>query len=871
MKAEIIAVGSEIMLGDINNTHAKYISEKLAALGIDVCYHTAVGDNEARLTGVFGEALMRSDIIITTGGLGPTADDLTKEVISKTLGLQLVRDDTVLNEIKAFFARVGRDMPECNEKQALVPQGAEIVRNLRGTAPGLILESQGKERIIIMLPGPPSELIPMFDNDIYNYLAGLTDEVIISENLSVIGIGESRVEDMTSELLQSVNPSAALYAGTGQVRIRLTAKAQSEREAKKMLAPLKESFKTKLGDTIYSDCGKSLEQTVVELLREKNLKFAAAESCTGGLVCEKLTGVPGASEVFEFGIASYSNRIKSSFLNVSEKTLYLYGAVSGRTAIEMAAGALQKSGADIAAAITGFAGPGGGNAQNPVGTVYIAVAYGDKIWLNRITAGHGRTNERALIRETAALTALDMVRHILIGSPKAQLYLTDINDAVEGCADPVVKDGEYTPKWLKAAKAVFPWKGDPISETVRKSVILAAAAVFIICAVFVGVYVTQKVAADSMVNKTQSLYMNEPTQEQIYKLPYGYLDKFAGLYSANDEVKGWISIPDSKMEFPVVQADNNDYYLEHDFYKNYNSNGVPFLDYRTEISDAKNLDDNTLIYAHNIHGGRFFAELCNYKELEYYKERPVITFDSVYDEMQWKIVACFITNADPKGDGGERFMFNNYLNFNSPAKFNWYMEEINRRSIIDTGVDVKYGDKLLTLSTCTYEFDNARFVLVARKLRIGENADVNVYAAKYNKNPLYPQAYYDKHGGKKPELSDNPEPLTADQIDDSDGEAKPFYEFLSSYDANDYSFPEPDKNTYKISSSFTSSSYLDRPYITSSKSKIKTVSSRYGKTGTKKTSSKKTSSKKTPSSKPASSQADKTGSDNTASKDVAAE
>lgn len=840
MKAEIIAVGSEIMLGDINNSHAKYISQKLAQLGIDVCYHTAVGDNKYRLTEVFSQAVMRSDLIITTGGLGPTGDDLTKEIVCKTLGLEMVVDSKVLSDIKDFFARIGRDMPECNAKQALVPVDADVVYNEHGTAPGIILEAHNREKIIILLPGPPSELIPMFDGAISDYLSALSDKVIVSENLKVIGIGESRVEDMTSDLLQGKNPTAALYAGLNQVRIRLTAKADTKEEAENLIAPLKADFKRRLGDTIYSCNDEKLEQVVVKLLDEKGLKLATAESCTGGLLSEKITAIPGSSNVFEYGMASYANRIKEKFLDVSPKTLYHYGAVSEHIAIEMALGAKKKSGADIAVGITGFAGPDGGNKHNPVGTVYIAVVSGDMVWTNRITVGHGLTNERDLVRETAALTALDMVRHIVIDSPKSTLYLKPIPEAFDSCADPVINEGEFTPLWLKILKQVVPFKGDPLFEIVRKSVILVAAVVFIISVTFFGMYINEKIVSDNIIEKTHSLYTTPPTEAQLYSLPYGYQDKFAGLYSVNKSIKGWITIPDSKMDFPVVQGETNDYYLQHDFYNNYNSNGVPFLDFRSSINEEKQLDDNTVIYAHNIKGGRFFAELCNYKDLDYYKQRPTITFDSVFDDMQWKVVGMFITNAEKEQDDGNIFMFNNYINFNSPAKFNWYMKEISRRSIIDTGVDFEYGDKILTLSTCTYEFEEARFVLVARKVRAGEDASVDVSKASYRSNPLYPKAYYDKKGGSKPDLAPNPEPKSYEETPSSTEEA-PFYEFISSYNEEDYDFTTSYKSYINNVSSKTSSTAKARP---GNGKAHKSVSSKIYVPPSSKSSTKKTSSKK---------------------------
>lgn len=819
MKAEIIAVGTEIMLGDINNSHARYISQNLAQLGIDVCYHTAVGDNEKRLIETFYNALKRNDIVITTGGLGPTADDLTKEAVCKVLGLKLTKDYEVLEKIKAYFARSGRQMPTCNEKQAEIPNGAIVLDNEHGTAPGLIIQAHDKTKTIILLPGPPSELIPMFDNEVFEYLKKLSNTVIVSRNLKVIGVGESRVEDLTSELLKGENPSAALYAGTGEVRIRLTAKANTILEAEEMILPLEQKFKTKLGDTVYTDEDETIEQTVVRLLKEKGLKITTAESCSGGLVAKMLTGVSGVSEVFECGVVSYSNDVKHKELKVSPKTLYLYGAVSEHTSIEMAVGAKKKAGADIAVAITGFAGPDGGTEYNPVGTVYITVAFENKVWTNHITAGHGITVERELIRELAAKTALDMVRHIILETPKSTLYLTSVKDAFDACSDVVIKEGEYVPEWIKIAKMIIPWKNDSLMEIARKLIIIVAAIVFVITGVLISSYMSERIESDNTVKETQQLYTIEPTAEQLYSLPYGYLDKFAGLYNENKRVRGWITIPDSKVDFPVVQSADNEYYLNHDFYGNYNSNGVPFVDYRTNIGEGNELDDNTIIYAHNIKGGRYFAELCEYKELDFYKKRPVITFDSVYEEMDWKIVGCFIANAEPEQDDGEVFMYNNYINFDSEEQFDWFMEEINRRTIIDTGVDVKYGDSLLTLSTCTYEFDDARFVLIARKVRVGESKEVDTEGAVYNDNTLYPQAWYDKNGGEKPNLPDNPEPVNTEEKVIETGSAVPFYEFLSSYEEPVFSSKKTTSKASKSdkTSSFTSSSYTDRIYYVSSK------------------------------------------------------
>lgn len=788
INAEIIAVGTEIMLGDINNSHAKYISEMLGGLGINVCYHTAVGDNPKRLKEVFSSALMRSDLIITTGGLGPTDDDLTKETVCEIAGVPLVEDKKAAERIKEYFAKSGRDCPECNKKQALVPDGAIILYNENGTAPGLILEAQNRIKIIIMLPGPPNELHPMFEQQVVPYLKLISQDVIHSVNLKTVGIGESRIQQLLDDILGAENPSIALYASPNEVRIRITAKAESLEKAKEMIAPVREEIEQRLGDAIYTDSGETLAETVVRLLKQKGLKVSTAESCTGGLIAEKITNVPGASEVFEYGISSYSNRIKQTALSVSEKSLYLYGEVSEQVAVEMAKGIKKKSGSQLAAAVTGFAGPSGGNRNNPAGTVYIAVIYGEYVWTRRLSSGR---NDRASTRETAAVTALDMIRHILINSRKSALYLTPLRQKKN--TDPVIKQGVYYTKFKKFLRSVFPYRGESTKSILSKFTIYAAAAVFIVSAAMIAGNINEKIQSDIIISKTQNLYTEQPTPEEITKLPYGYLEKFAGLYSVNQDIRGWISLNGTNINFPVVQAKDNEYYLDHNFYREYNQNGLPFADYRNSFSEYEDLDDNTVIYAHNIRGDRFFSELTKYTDLSFYKQHPIIRFDTVYDESEWLVIAAYITNAEPEEDDGSVFEYHNYLNFEMSSDFDWYIEQLRRRSVLNiiksdqnpNGIDVEYGDKLLTLSTCTYDFNEARFVVVARKLRDGESADKDFSFVKLNQNPLYPQAWYDKNGGTKPEFIDT-ESGSGINLNDFD-----ISKFLSST-PDDYDYYDPD-------------------------------------------------------------------------------
>ena len=760
MNAEIIAVGTEILLGDINNSHAQFLSKQLALLGLNVHYQTAVGDNVARLKEVLALALSRSDIVITTGGLGPTADDLTKETVCEALGVECELREDILDGIRDYFEKSGREMPDNNKKQAVLPKNCVVFPNDNGTAPGCALESENQ--IVIMLPGPPRELIPMFQNEVMPYLSKFSDGSIVSRTIQVMGIGESKVEEMLGDILDGSNPTVALYAKTGQVQIRVTAMAKTPAEAGNMILPVISQIRAVLGDAVYGVDEISLEQTVVEKLKEEGLMIATAESCTGGLLSQKITSVSGSSQVFEFGISSYANRVKEQMLKIPRKIIDQKGAVSQSVAVLMANGAQVQGSADIGVGITGIAGPGGGTEQNPVGTVYIAVSRAGKVWVERFQFGHGSGDERDYIRELAAINALNMVRLILEESETALEAMVPIDDALAAdelnSADAL---GKNRPWYKRLFTYLIPWKGDAPSEIIRKCIFLVAVIVFVISGGMILDYFRQTWVSDDVYQNLREMADQAPTKEELDQLPDGYLPKFAKYYAANQDFKGWITIPNSKVDYPVVQTDDNDYYLRRDFYKKPNNNGVIFADYRSNL-DPSSQSTNTVLYGHNIRGGRFFQQITKYKDLAFYKQSPVITFDTVYEEAKYKVVSAFIVNVNGQQDNGNVFDYHNFINAQSDEHFNWFIEEIRRRSIINTPVDVLPTDKLLTLSTCTYEFDDARFVVVARKVRPGESTTVDVSKAVKNPKTLYPQAYYDKYGGTKPDYPDNPKPALTD-------------------------------------------------------------------------------------------------------------
>lgn len=430
MTAEILAVGTELLLGNIVNTNAQYLANELAGMGISVLHQAVVGDNPARLADAVNLALSRSDMLITTGGLGPTCDDITRETVASALGLELEMNEDAYHDIEEYFKKTGRPMTENNKKQVMLPKGSFILKNDWGTAPGCVIERNGK--VVVMLPGPPREMRPMFEYRAKPYLKKFCDGVIESINLRVFGMPESQVEDKLKDLMQGANPTLAPYAKAGEVLLRVTARAKTGEEALSLCRPLADEVKKRLGDYVYGENVDSLEQVVVAKLREKKLKVGFAESCTGGLLSKRLTDIPGSSEVFDCGVVSYANAIKHKLLGVREETLAKYGAVSPQTAVQMAQGIRKLSGADIGAGITGIAGPGGGTKEKPVGLVYVSVFDGTTCYVKKLLLGHGSAGgERELIRYLSASNVLDMVRRLVDGLPQT--------DNADGTALTVIK------------------------------------------------------------------------------------------------------------------------------------------------------------------------------------------------------------------------------------------------------------------------------------------------------------------------------------------------------------------------------------------------------------------------------------------------
>ena len=405
--AEILCVGTELLMGGTVNTNATEIAKELAGLGINLYHSSVVGDNPERLAEAVKLALSRADILITTGGLGPTYDDLTKETVAACFGKKLVLHPECLEEIKAYFARAHRTMTPTNEKQAWLPEDCTVLPNPNGTAPGCVIEAGDK--LAAILPGPPREMRAMLKNGLVPLLTQ-KGQRLVSHELHFYGIGESELEYRLHDLMvQSQNPTIAPYAGTGEVKLRVTARVAEDEDAEALMRPVMEQILAAAGEYCYGVDVPDLQTAAVKLLREKGLTAATAESCTGGLVASRLTEVPGASAVFGCGIVSYNNEVKTDILGVDPAVIREYTAVSAQTAAAMAETVRRKAGAEIGIGVTGNAGPAASEGQ-PVGLVFVAVASEKYSHVSRMFIDRQDEDARGLIRHLAALKALSLLR-----------------------------------------------------------------------------------------------------------------------------------------------------------------------------------------------------------------------------------------------------------------------------------------------------------------------------------------------------------------------------------------------------------------------------------------------------------------------------
>lgn len=412
MNAEIICIGTELLLGNIVNTDATDVAQTLSEMGISVYRYTAVGDNPERLAEVVQAAARRADLLITTGGLGPTLDDLSKQTVAAAFGKKLVHHPECEADIRAYFERLHRPMTPNNLLQAMLPEGCTVLKNDWGTAPGCVFDAEGVK--VIMLPGPPRECRAMLRYRVAPYLKSLSGQTIHSRYVHIFGMGESQVESLLHDLMeQSSNPTVAPYAKEGEVMLRITAAASSQAEAETMIEPVAAQIRTVLGPLIYTEEYDSLEQTCLNLLRQAGKTLATAESCTGGYIAKRMTDLPGSSAVFVGGVVAYTVPVKEQLLGVPAGLIERCGVVSVEVAAAMAEGVRARLGSSFGIGVTGLAGPDGDGSNRPVGLVYVALSDGDNTWVRAIQ----QTGERERVRYIAGHHAFDMLRRVLTGLP----------------------------------------------------------------------------------------------------------------------------------------------------------------------------------------------------------------------------------------------------------------------------------------------------------------------------------------------------------------------------------------------------------------------------------------------------------------------
>ncbi len=704
IKAEVISVGNELLAGSTVNTNTAFLSRELASLGFEVHRQQVVGDDRDDIIDALSLAIKRSRLIVFTGGLGPTDDDLTKETVAKALGMNLVQDEAVMRQIEAFFAERSLKLTQNNVKQSYVIEGCEVLANANGTAPGIFLKS--RSQAIALLPGPPSELEPMFKNELAPRLKSLSGGFTSSVSLHVYGIGESALEERVKELLYGDNPSSALYAKTGQVHINIRAFADTQDRADRLAERKAKEFKHELGDLIYSENGDDLHEAVVKSFIENGISVSLAESCTGGLMSARITAVPGASEIFNYGITSYADWVKKQDLKVDAAIIRKFTAVSSAAAAEMAKSARKSGNSALGVGITGIAGPTNGSyLGKPVGLVYIAVADKRAVTVKRFDFGTMRSREN--VREQSVLAAFDMLRRVAFGMP------------VEGAREfdhKVIADLEH--------------EGEPVrlsSLAIKRGVAGAVVLGLLVTGGAFGVNALKRQLDTNVYNELKTVFTGSDS---------GVLS-FDDLLADNPDTAGWLCIDDTGVDNVVVNDRDDGYYRSHDFMGASNALGCLY----TESAAG---GANTIIYGSSTDVSQMFGPLLGYGELDFVRENNLITYHTGDGSTTYRVVSVMCLNGDESV--GEVEDFFRTADLGSEEGFREYIIELKMRSMFNIDIPIKHGDSFLTLVTEAPYWQGARLVVTARAVREGESTDTVTSMFSNNAAALYPDEWYRVNG-----------------------------------------------------------------------------------------------------------------------------
>lgn len=749
MRAEIIATAQWKSAKEFESLR-KAVCEELACAGVEVfCTNTAAGSEE-KLGSLLRLALSRSDAVVICAPIGVGESNSAAKSVCDALGLQVVKNEAVHRSVTEYFDETGETPTESDLDIALLPLGAVVFPGKEKLGIGCAIRSS--HQCILILPQNTQELIPMLRESVVPYLSALGAGAVSSETVKIFYYGATCGEvEEELEKLELKDVSYELTEKFGEVSVHISARAKDAKLAADIAAANADKIRAYFGLDALGRRYSSLEEDVVEMLKKHHLTLATAESCTAGLISKRITDVPGASKVFGLGAATYATEKKHEVLGVANELIEKYGVVSSEVAAAMAVGARKLSGSDLAVSVTGYAGPEGGDGK-PVGLVYISLCDGEQVWIRRLQLGAGNV-DREHIRNEAASHAIDLVRS----------YLYELPGRLEGGEPCPVEKQNITEAIAvpEAATAAKKPKKKSASDIISKVAFIVALLTmlgsggYLVYNLVILPYTTSKTVQGVANLIEEQNFENQDILDDSWKYTEdGMLVKYAAVKEKNEDFVAWITIPNTKIDYPVLQSGekNPEYYLRRDFYGKHDSNGSIFAFYSCNFGKDE-LSKNTVIFGHNMRSGMMFQNLMYYdvyqtsgaykspdydSNLEFYKANAVFDFNTVYEESEWVVFAVLKLNT--LYSHGEPFDFIR-TDFADEEEFEAFIEEIRKRSIIDTYgcIDVDEDDYLLTMQTCSYEYSEFRTVIVARKLRKGETVDVS--SAFIAENPVMPEVW----------------------------------------------------------------------------------------------------------------------------------
>ncbi len=750
MIAEIILIPDGMGL-DAAKASAQYVARGLSSIGVKVREHIAVCPDSKQFQQAVSSALSRSNVLVTLGGMGRESNFLAKTVLSRGLGLPLQENPDAMYGMREYCRKTGERFDAADSALAMLPRGAAAFAGSYSKLPGCAISSAKQH--IIMLPETIAEIAPMFNKYVSPYLGG-TSTTTVTRTLRTYGVKESAVNDALGNILNFANPAVTVHKEDNEVIVRVAAHAATSQKAAALCTPVLQDIVDLLGDFAYGLDVDSMQAAVIDKLEKKELDLAIAEGGTSGMLTRVFTETPGGQDILRYTVSVDTPAAKEQRLGVKQKLLKKHGNVSEYAAVAVASAAREKANTVLGVAV--LANTGGEKSRTcPIGTVFIAVCDADNVFVKKLVVGDGDTDEDIIV-DAALSRALNMVRLVADYHPHAYTAAIPLDEALDGRTvtdlddyeEAVTEDDEdKTTFWSRFFDNFIVHKSDKRGVRVRKFIFILAMLIFLGSGGYVAYHYLNGYIAKQQAEDLQNMFsfgdMSDVKVSEDY--PKNYSLKFAGLWNVNPDVVAFISIPETGVKYPIVQSKDNDYYLRRNFYGKSNKYGVPFMDYRV---DVKKPSDNVVIYGHNMMDGQIFGELTGYRKLDYYKKHPTIDFTTVYHENRYKIISVFITNAYE--NQGPVFAYHDFIDAENSNDFLHYVGEVKKRSLINTAVDVKKSDELLTLSTCTYEFKDARLVIVARAVRKGETDEVDTESAVLNPSPLMPDVWYKIFGGSKP-------------------------------------------------------------------------------------------------------------------------